>query len=164
MDVTKAKELHNAATVIIISDEVPPRTLLIKHRKLKSWLPPGGHQDLELPNETAIREVREETRIDITKSLTESQRIDDMATSIPLPALILLEEIPAFGDKPAHLHQDLIYRVRIPYQEPVIAENEHDGIAWFREDELEDLEMIENAKQLVLDAFTFFSSSDKTQE
>ncbi len=39
---------------------------LIFHRKLKKWLPPGGHIDPnEMPSETAIREAFEETGLEI---------------------------------------------------------------------------------------------------
>lgn len=161
---TEAPTLHNAATVILISDEVPPRTLLIKHKKLKSWLPPGGHQDNESPTATAIREVREETGIDISNQLSPGERLDDMAVQIPLPAYILHEQIPAYKFIPAHTHLDLIYRVRVPYQDPIQAEGEHDDIRWFTEKEIQELGMLENARHLVLDAFSFFNSRNKSQE
>lgn len=160
----EAGEVHNAATVILISDENPPRTLLINHRKLKSWLPPGGHQDDDTPNEAAIREVNEETGIDISGLIPSSERMDDMAERIPTPAHILFENIPAYQDIPAHKHLDLIYRVRVPYQEPVQAEREHAGIKWFTEEEVRKLQMTGNAKSLILEAFDFFNGVNKTQE
>lgn len=40
------------------------KILLIKHKKLKIWLAPGGHLELpELTHETAIRELQEETGV-----------------------------------------------------------------------------------------------------
>ena len=40
--------------------------LLHPHKKLGLWLPPGGHIDApELPDDAAVREVREEAGIDI---------------------------------------------------------------------------------------------------
>jgi len=48
------------------------KVLLIYHNELKRWLPPGGHvkQDekgyfMETPEETAVREVKEETGLDV---------------------------------------------------------------------------------------------------
>ena len=41
-------------------------TLLMYNKKLRKWLQPGGHIiDLETPIETCVREVKEETGIDI---------------------------------------------------------------------------------------------------
>lgn len=161
----EAGEMHNAATVILISDENPPRTLLIKHKKLKSWLPPGGHQDNgEMPNETAIREVREETGLDITGYLPAATKLDDMAIYVPNPSYVLFEQIPAYKDIPAHIHQDLIYQVKVPFQEPIRAETEHEDISWFREDQIDSLGMIENARKLVLDTFAFFNSLQESEE
>jgi ADP-ribose pyrophosphatase YjhB (NUDIX family) len=41
------------------------KTLLLKHKKLGLWLPPGGHIDEgETPDEAALREVREETGLE----------------------------------------------------------------------------------------------------
>lgn len=43
------------------------KVLLRKHDKYGKWLVPGGHIDLdEDPNQAAIREVKEETGLDVT--------------------------------------------------------------------------------------------------
>ena len=42
------------------------RVLLLDHPKLGRWLPPGGHiEPGELPDEAAVREVEEETGVQI---------------------------------------------------------------------------------------------------
>lgn len=42
------------------------KVLLLWHKKLRKWLPPGGHiEPNELPDEAAVREVREEVGLDI---------------------------------------------------------------------------------------------------
>ena len=41
-------------------------TLLLLHKKLGAWLPPGGHiGPNELPEDAAVREVREETGLEV---------------------------------------------------------------------------------------------------
>ena len=42
------------------------RVLLHLHRKLGMWLPPGGHIERdELPDDAAVREVLEETGVEV---------------------------------------------------------------------------------------------------
>ena len=42
------------------------KVLLLWHRKLGMWLPPGGHiEPNELPDEAAVREVREEAGLEV---------------------------------------------------------------------------------------------------
>ena len=51
------------ATVYILEKD---KVLLIHHRKLQKWLPPGGHMDPnETPAEAACREAFEETGLKI---------------------------------------------------------------------------------------------------
>ena len=42
------------------------KVLLLMHKKLHIWLPPGGHIELdEDPNEAVLREAKEETGLDV---------------------------------------------------------------------------------------------------
>jgi 8-oxo-dGTP pyrophosphatase MutT (NUDIX family) len=51
------------ATTFVVHEN---RTLLLHHRKLAMWLPPGGHIDPhELPDQAALREVREESGLEV---------------------------------------------------------------------------------------------------
>lgn len=156
----KNLEIHPASTVYVLSDEENPRALLLKHKKLKVWLPPGGHQEHnESAYDAAIHEVLQETGIDITDHLNKPERIDDRSVSIPVPNYLLLEDIPAHGDNPAHIHQDSIYVVKIPVQDVVRAERESDDIRWFTRQEMEDLEMFANARKLLREIFDSFDKS-----
>lgn len=79
------------------------RTLLLFHRKLRMWLPPGGHIDPhELPHDAAVREVREETGLAVRLSSTAT--VLGHVHVLPQPYCILLEDIT-----PDHQHIDLIY-------------------------------------------------------
>ena len=52
---------HFCASVFVI-DRNKKKILLVKHKKFNKWVQPGGHiEENETPEETAIREVYEET-------------------------------------------------------------------------------------------------------
>ena len=90
-----------AATVFVVWRG---RILLHKHAKLGMWLPPGGHVEPdEIPDDAAVREVREESGVAI--ELT-GERALDVAEPRQLvrPRGVQLERIAA-----DHEHIDLIY-------------------------------------------------------
>lgn len=109
-------ERHFTATVYILHEN---KLLLHRHPKLGKWLPPGGHvEPNETPPEAARREAMEETTLEIEFIEQENLKIEAWnAVSFPRPFLCLLENIPAFKDKPAHQHIDFIYVAR-PAENP----------------------------------------------
>ena len=97
---------HFTATGYVVIDN---SILLHFHPKVKMWLPPGGHIELnEDPNQAVIREVYEETSIEVELiSDFENFNFDYPKSLIP-PEHILKEDI----DDPVdgfHQHIDLIY-------------------------------------------------------
>lgn len=57
------EKIDFTASVYVVRDG---KVLLHKHKTLGIWLPPGGHVELdEDPNQTAVREVAEETGLAI---------------------------------------------------------------------------------------------------
>lgn len=130
------------ASVYIVEEE---KVLLILHKKLKKWLPAGGHVDPdELPSKAAIREAKEETGLDVELILQENVWVPPMINgkSIPRPYLCLLEEIPEHKGVAAHQHIDFVFVGR-----PVggaLERNlrECDGIAWFSLEKLEQEEAL----------------------
>lgn len=138
------------ATVYIIDNH---RALLIYHRKMNKWLPPGGHlEPNELPSEGAIREAMEETGLKIALIPQENVWIDRWnAKSFERPYLCLLEEIPARGDQPAHQHIDMIYVGKPVGGAEAINEGETGGLRWFSLEEIEtlasDIEIYEETRQ-----------------
>ncbi len=83
--------------------------LLVHHRKLKSWVYPGGHVKwFETPDKAVRREVFEETDIRVRLLGTRyplALKHDELLNS---PYLMLSEKI-AFKPEPVHHHVDLVY-------------------------------------------------------
>jgi 8-oxo-dGTP pyrophosphatase MutT (NUDIX family) len=132
-------ERQFTSTAFIIQDE---RVLLINHRKLGKWLPPGGHMEPnETPPDTAVREALEETGLEIELISQENIWIERFnASSFHRPYLCLLEEIPKYKGIPKHQHMDFVYLAK-----PIggtLKENllETDGIKWFTKGEVDLLE------------------------
>lgn len=150
-------ERQFVASVYILDDD---KVLLIHHRKLQKWLPPGGHIDPnETPSEAAKREAFEETGLEIALISEENVWVQCWnAKSLPRPYLCLLEEIPAYHDKPAHQHIDLIYLGRPIGGQLQENEAETQGIRWFSLKEIEELEsdteIFEETKQVIQAIFS----------
>ena len=128
------------------------RVLLIKHKKLGVWIPPGGHvEQNEFPSEAAIREVREETGLEI--KLIGKQNVEfsfeDAHTEV-LPFAIVYEEVPyATG---MHIHFDNIYLAKVVNGTPLLNKNESTDIGWFSEQEIKSLNTFPNIEASMISA------------
>jgi ADP-ribose pyrophosphatase YjhB (NUDIX family) len=127
------------ATTFVVHEQ---RTLLLHHRKLGKWLPPGGHIDPhELPDLAALREVREESGLEV--ELIEQGRDLGGIHVLPQPYCILLEDI-----SPGHQHIDLIYFARVRGGSLAHAEREAHAARWLTWDELDSPEIAEDIREL----------------
>jgi 8-oxo-dGTP pyrophosphatase MutT (NUDIX family) len=80
------------------------RVLLHYHRRLRRWLPPGGHvEDNELPDDAARREVLEETGVRVRLVGGRGLPIE-APRQLVVPAGVQVEPI-----YPGHEHVDLVY-------------------------------------------------------
>lgn len=98
---------HFTSTVFVVFKN---RIALHWHEKVNMWLPPGGHvDDNEDPIQTAIRECKEETGIDIS-IFSESfyEFTDKNLQSIFPPVTILIENVKD-SEIGSHQHIDFIY-------------------------------------------------------
>jgi 8-oxo-dGTP pyrophosphatase MutT (NUDIX family) len=134
---------HFTATAFIVDPH--GRTLLLWHKRLERWMPPGGHVDPhETPEETARRECKEETGLDV-EIVGEEQddvfaRCPEEGRTLKKPFAFLLEEIPPSSERnePAHQHMDFVYLARIidKNQTPKLNETEGSAIRWFTREEI----------------------------
>lgn len=54
---------HFTASGVVVHDG---HILLVNHRRIGAWVPPGGHvEGNELPEETVVREILEETGLEV---------------------------------------------------------------------------------------------------
>lgn len=123
------------ASAFIVEDD---RILLVHHAKYQKWIQPGGHVEAdETPQEAAIREVWEETGLQVELiDETDIEIVSPNAKSIPRPYLCLLEDIPPHKGHPAHQHIDLLFLARIiPSASDTLAEKAR----WFTREEVEGL-------------------------
>jgi len=121
---------HFTATTYIVFNE---KVLLHWHSRLKMWLPPGGHIDRdELPHLAALREVKEETGLDVELLVAPVRAVGPGVALIPEPQYILLEEIT-----PSHQHIDFIYFARAfqDHLEPAIGESA--TLVWYSKEDLD---------------------------
>ena len=114
---------HFTVAVFVVRDG---KVLLHHHRKLGMWLPPGGHIEKdELPDDAALREVLEETGLEVELV---GERREDVLDPVQLrrPAGVQLENIG-----PGHQHIDLIYFARPTNSTEIRDEFSEDKVGWY---------------------------------
>ena len=128
--------------------------IMVKHKKLGGWFPPGGHiEPAELPDEALIREVFEETGLTQDQFTPMAQFSRDLAAYFShffnktnlfsveaqekqkthQPATLLSPafiDVHNFPPKPGHRHVAFVYLLRAKTAEIKLADGEHDEIAW----------------------------------
>lgn len=149
--ITLPGEKQFVVSIFITTGESPRKTLLLHHKKYNVWISPGGHTEKdENPVETAIRETKEETGIDISFLRKKISSLPTNATQLlPTPDYFFEEEIPPYGDEPAHYHLDMVYVVNVDHQQVQASETEAHDIGWFTKDEALQLDIYENTKLML---------------
>lgn len=135
-------EKHFTTSVYVYNPKID-KFLFIHHKKLNKWLQPGGHIELnENPEDCAIREVKEETNLDVKLYGKRVPRETDLIR----PFGIQLNKI-----KEDHEHFDLIYLAITNQVEFLKNEEETLGINWYTKDEIlaEDFDTFDAQKEWV---------------
>lgn len=139
---------HFTATGIVFNCR--GEVLLIKHRKLHVWLPPGGHvEENELPDDAVLREIYEETgiRAEILPNKRGLSLSSEHARELETPFAVLLVDIEGDGK---HNHIDLIYACKAMNDVFVPNENEITDAGWFSCDQICDLETFDNVRKTII--------------
>lgn len=139
-------EKHFTASALVIDNG---KVLLVNHKKFGVWLYPGGHVEKnETPDQAVIREVKEETGLDVEIMGEKDNSLTDAkadTTALYNPYVILCELI---GD---HYHNDIVYLCKISGNNKEIKydKNESDGINFFSLDELDSIKLFPNFRRLL---------------
>jgi mutator protein MutT len=137
------------------------KVLLLRHKKLDKWLMPGGHIEKgETPDETAVRETREETGLEV-EVIGEEEKFDNhSAVDLPTPFNMNFHEI-----REGHWHCDFQYLAKISGKRKEEYEYTDENINWVSKKELEnrEYEMPENVRKSALKAIKMADEdSDKS--
>ena len=91
---------HFTATGFVISEN---HLALHWHPKVKAWLPPGGHiEPNENPVQAVLREIKEESGLDVEIIPTGNKLDLEYPKSIMPPFTIMLEDIEASRKMPLY--------------------------------------------------------------
>jgi 8-oxo-dGTP pyrophosphatase MutT (NUDIX family) len=140
---------HLTASGLIINEE--GKVLLLKHKKLGVWLYPGGHVEKEeTPDQALVREVKEETGLEIEIISNKDEDLADELNDVDVlhhPYAILCERI---GNDDQHYHIDLVYRCKIiENKAEQVNLQEAEEMNFFGKEDLAELEMFPNLKRLL---------------
>lgn len=139
---------HFTASAVVIHHE---HILLIHHKRIGAWLPPGGHlEEGELPHQAALREVLEECGL---KCRIISEPVPDTGDpeAFILPSPLCLHRVLAFEKGAQVVHFDLAYLCQ-PLSDdlPELVPNDevHD-LCWQPLDNLSDKALAKNVLEVV---------------
>jgi 8-oxo-dGTP pyrophosphatase MutT (NUDIX family) len=120
---------HFVSTGFVVHDNA---VLLHWHGKVQAWLPPGGHiEDNEDPVQAILREVREETGIEVQVVPHQRRLQINNLGQVDAPFAVMVEDV--FDQRHgAHQHIDFIYFMR-PVGDPATP----DGWVWVTRRDLE---------------------------
>jgi len=109
------------------------RVLLIHHKKLNLWLPPGGHiKENETPDNALKREVREEVGINIEILGKDNTTLEgNIKKILPVPFHMNVHSVKD------HDHCCLYYLCKTENIQITQNKNELNGFGWFSQKELE---------------------------
>lgn len=128
---------HFCSSAFVV-DPMTKKILLVFHSQFKKWVQPGGHiENDEFPEETAMREVYEETGYHIELLGERFPRENDL-----IRPLGIQKNRGSNGD----VHIDIIYAAKPIRRTKVEADDEIKNYRWFTREELDHINVFEDIK------------------
>ncbi len=125
------EKIDFTTTAIIVCDG---RVLLVNHPRYQKWIPPGGHIELdEQPEEAVIREIAEETGLDV-ELMPDKPRAPIHEDGVNF--LLAPNYIDIHDANPPHRHIGLVYFARAK-SDAFKLSDEHDDMRWFTPKEMD---------------------------
>ena len=125
------EKIDFTVVAVIVHDQ---KMLLVHHKQLNTWLPVGGHIELdEDPEEALFREVKEESGLEIEVIAEKPPLRLEGRKYLYAPTFLDIHDI-----SPTHKHIGMVYLARAESDAIPLAEYEHNAIRWFTESELND--------------------------
>lgn len=149
--------VNQFTTSVIVFKELKAHTqiLMIHHKKFNKWMIPGGHIEVnENPNEAAIREVLEESGINIklVSFIHKELSVTD-GEWLLAPEYLYQQLIPFSQKEEAHYHIDLTYIGYALNHELVLNSEETNAVEWVPISGLETLDTFEGTKATIIDCY-----------
>lgn len=126
------EKIDFTVAIFVVHDE---KVLLVHHRRLKKWLPLGGHIELdEDPELAAIREAKEESGLDVKLLGERPPTTGDGTRALIAPRFLDIHRI-----NDTHEHIGMIYWATTDSAELQLEEEEHLDIRWCSPEDLDQL-------------------------
>lgn len=140
MEYSAGMKKQFTATGYVVNED-RTRMLMIFHKTLRCWLPPGGHVDPdEYPGDAAVREVLEETGVHARHAGAHTMALtldDPTEVQLPTPFAMSAQLIPESHKDVEHIHMDAMYLlVADGDAELIVLESEVQDARWFTKNEV----------------------------
>lgn len=143
--INEAGFVYICAGYLVEGDKV----LLVHHNGFDKWVPPGGHiEPGDTFAQTAVREVKEETGLDVEviSSQPNVSIIDTMAIADAVPFYVDIEH--AFKPDPAIVQFFWVRRICGSTLELTVQKEEAYAVDWFDAEQLKTLPTFEQVREL----------------
>lgn len=124
-------QIDFTVTAYIVHDG---KVLLVDHKELGTWLPVGGHVQLDEDTEQALdRKIREECGLPYEIVGTKPDIQADETKHLYAPEFMNIHRI-----SDTHRHIGLVYFAKTDSTDAKLNSEDHNAIKWFSADDLED--------------------------